>query len=393
MTSGKAPVPKLPNNPGVPGSTDTATATLTPAAQAVMERAQGTLFSAADLAHAPTGKEQVVWNLENYTGLLAGLQQLVVTMAQGFQEASEDIRKLVSSTLERATERDRMFIQQASRAPGQWTRAYQAAIGEQTNLTMFDMLQRWDQVRAAGNRLADEILPLTVEGTNDTTTAEIFCTLLPACFNSILACSEAMFRTMNADLPSLLCRFMSGEQAGRMFGSIFTAMCNYNTEMCGMALSHTVVPVYTIPNTYRTQRSLWESMCQIIPGIARHSGSELCPFEPRAPNTTPFDAETQPNTPAGNSGDPGAGGSSANPGKHENTLSPAASTTTVTQPLSGSAGVPIGIPPEGCVMVPKAAFSTAPTVDLSKGEGGSGAGSFGAPQQTSTPVKQSRPSH
>ena len=46
-----------------------------------------------------------------------------------------------------------------------------------------------------------------------------------------------------------------------------------------------------------------------------------------------------------------------------------------------------------CVMVPKSAFSTAPTVDLSKGEGGSGAGSFGAPQQTSTPVKQSRPSH
>ena len=61
---------------------------------------------------------------------------------------------------------------------------------------------------------------------------------------------------MNADLPSLLCHFVSGEQAGWMFGSIFTAMCNYNTEMCGMALSQTVILVYTIPNTYRTQWSL-----------------------------------------------------------------------------------------------------------------------------------------
>ena len=55
---------------------------------------------------------------------------------------------------------------------------------------------------------------------------------------------------MNADLPSLLCRFVSADQAGQMFASIFTTMCNYNTEMCGMALSQTVVPVYTIPNTY-----------------------------------------------------------------------------------------------------------------------------------------------
>ena len=44
-------------------------------------------------------------------------------------------------------------------------------------------------------------------------------------------------------------------------------------------------------------------------------------------------------------------------------------------------------------MVPKSAFSTAPMIDLSKGDGGSRAGNIGAPQQTSTPVKQSRPSH
>ena len=217
VTSGKAPAPKVPNNPGAPGSTDTATTTLTPAAQGVMERAQGTLFGAVNLAHVPTGEKQVVQNLENYTGLLTGLQQLVVTMAQGFQEASEDIRELVSSTLERVTERDRVFIQQAFRALGQWTQAYQAAIGEQTNLTMFDMLQRWDHVRATRNWLADKILSLTAEGTNDTTSAEIFRTLLPACFNSIRARSKAVFRTMNADLPSLLCHFVSGEQAGWMF--------------------------------------------------------------------------------------------------------------------------------------------------------------------------------
>ena len=36
-----------------------------------------------------------------------------------------------------------------------------------------------------------------------------------------------------------------------------------------MAMAQTVVPVYTIPNTYRVQQSLWESLCRIIPGIAR----------------------------------------------------------------------------------------------------------------------------
>ena len=100
VTSGKAP-----DNPRVPGSTDTATTTLTPAAQGEMEHAQGTLFGAADLGHVPTGEEQVVRNLENNTGLLARLQQLVVTMVQGFQEASEDIRELISSTLEWAPSR------------------------------------------------------------------------------------------------------------------------------------------------------------------------------------------------------------------------------------------------------------------------------------------------
>ena len=345
--SGKAPAPRVPNNPRIPGSTNTTTPSFTPAAWGVQEHAQGSLIGAANLAHVTAGEEQVIRDLKNYTGLLAGLQQLVVTMAQGFQDASKDIRELVSSTLARATERDRVFVQRASAALGEWTLAHQAAIGGQFNLSMFDMLRHWDQVRAAGNWLVDEILSLTAEGTEENTSVEIFHTLLPACFNSICACSEAVFRTMNADLPSLLCHFVSREQAGQMLDSIFTTMCNYNTEMCGMALSQTVIPIYTIPNTYRTQRSLWESIYQIVPEIARQSGSELCPFEPRAPNNTPFDVETQPNTPVGNSGNPGASNSSAKPGRPGETLHVAARVGTVPQPLSGSTGVPVGIPPKG----------------------------------------------
>ena len=152
---------------------------------------------------------------------------------------------------------------------------------------------------------------------------------------------------MNADLPSLLCCFVSGEQAGQMLTSICMTMCNYNIEMCGMALSQTVVPVYTIPTTYHTQRSLWQSICQIIPGIAQHTGSELRSFEPRAPNNTPFNVETQPNTPASNSGDPGASASSVNPGGPERTQPPVSRGSAVPQQPTGSSGVPIRIPPKG----------------------------------------------
>ena len=114
--SGKAPAPKVPNNPGILGSTNTASTSLTPAAQGVQNRAQSSLFGTATLAHAASGEEQMVHNLENYTRLLIRLQQLVVVMAQGFQDASEDIRKLISSTLAWATERDRQFVKKASAA-------------------------------------------------------------------------------------------------------------------------------------------------------------------------------------------------------------------------------------------------------------------------------------
>ena len=182
-SSGKAPAPKLPDNPGAPGSTGTTAGAFDEATRGVQARAEETLFGAARLAHTPTGEDQMVRNLENYTGLLTGLQQLVMVMAQGYQSASEDIRELVSGSLARATERDRVFIQWASTALGEWTRAYQAAVGSQTNLPVFDLLQRWDRVRAAGNRLADEILSLTATETEENSSAEILHALIPACFN------------------------------------------------------------------------------------------------------------------------------------------------------------------------------------------------------------------
>ena len=52
--------------------------------------------------------------------------------------------------------------------------------------------------------------------------------------------------------------------------------------------------------------------------------------------------------------------------------------------------MPIGIPLKDCIMVPKSAFSAAPTVDLSREAGSSEI--IGAPQQTSTPIKQCCPS-
>ena len=73
-----------------------------------------------------------------------------------------------------------------------------------------------------------------------------------------------------------------------------------------MAMAQTVVPVYTIPNTYWVQQSLWESLCRIIPGIACTSGSELHSFEPAAPCNIPVaQSDTAPGT--RNSGGPGTG--------------------------------------------------------------------------------------
>ena len=164
---------------------------------------------------------------------------------------------------------------------------------------MQDQLARWDEVREAGIALSRHITTLTTEHGQSTVSGEIFRTLILACFQRIRVWTEATFSEVNATLPSLLCRFVAPDQAGQIMTSIFTCLCNYNTEICGMAMAQTVVPVYTIPNTYWVQQSLWESLYRIIPGIARTSGSELCSFEPTAPCNVPVgQSDTVPEAPA-----------------------------------------------------------------------------------------------
>ena len=86
----------------------------------------------------------------------------------------------------------------------------------------------------------------------------------------------------------------------------------------------------------------------------------------------------------------GASATSANPEVSGGAQPLASGSNTMPQQPTGSTGVPIGIPPKDCIMVPKSAFATAPTIDLSREDGSSGI--VGAPQQTSTPIKQRRPS-
>ena len=171
---------------------------------------------------------------------------------------------------------------------------------------MHDQLAHWYRVREAGIALSRHITTLTTEHEQSTVSGEIFQTLIQACFQGIWVWTEATFSEVNATLPSLLCKFVALDQAGQIIASIFTCLCNYNTEICGMAMAQTVVPVYTIPNTYRVQQSLWESLCQIIPGIARTSQSELRSFEPTAPCNVPVgQSDMAPG--GGSSGDPGTG--------------------------------------------------------------------------------------
>ena len=289
--SGKAPASKL---------------QLSAAAQGVQERVQSTLFGAAALAQATCMEEDTVSHLENYTGLLTGLQKLVVTMASSYEAAMEDVRSLVASTLDVATQQDRTFIAGASQALANWTAKYQHALSQGKNQSMHDQLARWDEVREAGIALSHQITTLTTEYGQSTVSGQIFRTLIPACFQRIRVRTEATFSEVNATLPSLLCRFVAPDQARQIMASIFTCLCNYNTEICMMAMAQTVVPVYTIPNTYWVQQSLWESLCQIIPGIARTSESELCSFEPTTPRNIPVgQSDTAPGTRS--SGSPGTG--------------------------------------------------------------------------------------
>ena len=290
-SSGKAPASKL---------------QLLATALGVQERARSTLFDAAAFAQATSTEEDTVHCLENYTGLLTRLQKLVVTMASGYEVATEDVRSLVASTLDVVTQWDRTFVAGASQALADWTAKYQHAMSQGENRSMHDQLAHWDEVQEAGIALSHHITTLTTEHGQSMVSGKIFRTLMPACFQCIRVRTEATFSEVNATLPSLLCRFVALDQAGQIMASIFTCLCNYNTEICGMAMAQTVVPVYTIPNTYRVQQSLWESLCRIIPGIARTSESELCSFEPTAPCNIPVgQSDTVPG--ARSSGGPGTG--------------------------------------------------------------------------------------
>ena len=157
--------------------------------------------------------------------------------------------------------------------------------------------------------------------------------------------------------------------------SIFTCLCNYNTEICRMAMAQTVVPVYTIPNTYRFQQSLWESLCRIIAGIARTSESELRSFEPTIPRNIPVgQSDMAPG--AGSSGSPGTG--TVGLGNPKNV---AVSSSTCKKDVTQGIRLPDGIPP---VSSKWALFPQyVPTVNLAD----DGDPPDANPPETSTPIK------
>ena len=243
---------------------------------------------------------------------------------------------------------------------------------------MPDQLARWDRVWEAGIALSHHITTLTTEHEQSTVSSEIFRTLIPACFQRIWARTEATFSEVNASLPSLLCRLIALDHAGQIMASIFTCLCNYNTEICGMAMAQTVVPVYTIPNTYRVQQSLWESLCQIIPGIAHTSGSELHSFEPTAPRDVPVGhSDTAPS--AGSSVSPRTGAVGLE-GPQSVAVTLSTHEKDVTQGIR-STGLPDGIPPAGSKW---ALFPPhVPTINLAD----DGIPPDANPPETSTPMK------
>ena len=170
-----------------PASKSSATIQPSAAAQGVQERAQSTLFRAAALVQATGTEEDTVGCLENYTGLLVGLQNLVVTMASGYEEATEDNQALVASTLDEATQGDRAFVAGASQALANCTEKYQLAVSQGENQSLHDQLAHWDQVQKAGVTLSQKITSLTTDYEPNTASSEIFRALLPDCFRRIRA--------------------------------------------------------------------------------------------------------------------------------------------------------------------------------------------------------------
>ena len=168
--SGKAPAPK---------------SQLSTSAKGVRERAQTTLFGGAALAQPQVMglEEEVTRRLENYTGLLDGFQKLVGIMANGYEDAMEDIRGLVASTLDAATKRDRAFVAGASQALAEWTTTYQQAMSQGESGSIPDQLARWDRVREARIALSCQVTSLTTDHKQSSASGEIFQRLLPAALN------------------------------------------------------------------------------------------------------------------------------------------------------------------------------------------------------------------
>ena len=143
-----------------------------------------------------------------------------------------------------------------------------------------------------------------------------------------------------------------------------------------MAMAQTVVPVYTIPNTYRVQQSLWESLCRTIPSIACNS-----PGEPRPAQQSSNPAVGAISLGAGGSGDPGAMAT------REGNQSASASQTTRQRSSSQEkqhGKVPVGIPPAGSIMVARSEFQkNLPVISLTEDDNPS----ITRQQETSTPLK------
>ena len=84
-------------------------------------------------------------------------------MVSGYEEATEDIRALVASTFNEATQRDCAFIARASQALANWTEKYQLAMSQGENQSLHDQLAHWNQVRQAGITLSQKITSLTTD--------------------------------------------------------------------------------------------------------------------------------------------------------------------------------------------------------------------------------------
>ena len=368
-TKGKGP------NSKESGKAPAAKPKLSTSAEGVWERAQTTLFGGAALAQAMGSEEDITRHLENYTSLLDGLQKLVGVMASGYEDAMEDIWSLVASTLDVATERDRAFVAGASQALTEWTTTYQQAMSQGETGSIPEQLARWDRVWEAGIGLSCTVTSLTSDHKESTAPGEIFQRLLPACFQRVWVRTKATFSQLHASLPTMLCRFVAPDQASQIFSSIFTCMCNYNTEICGMAMAQTVVLVYTIPNTYRVQQSLWESLCRTIPGIARNN-----PGGPRPAQQSSNPPVGAVSLGAGGSGDQGATATREGD-QSASALQTACQKRSSREKQQGEA--PVGIPLARSVMVARSEFQNLPVISLTEDDNPS----VTQPQETSTPLK------